>query len=250
MTTGGPDEAEDGAQGRPEPRERPSRRRLYLILLPIVVLTVLAYVGDIFWAGMVERHPLWLIMLNTRKRYLAAVVPHTDPLPFYLVGTFRQVMSDPLFYLLGRWYGDAGVRWLERKLGEGGSMVTWMEKGFAKASWPMVAIFPNALICMLAGASGMSVWLFFVLNVGGTLASMVVLRAFGDVFAAPIRSVTHFVDRYRWQLIGVSAVLVVISIVTNRKQGTSELESVSELADELESEAAGAQAAEAADEPE
>ena len=236
----------DGETTTGEERPRPSRKRLYLILAPIVVLTVLAYVGDIFWAGLVERHPLWLILLNTRKRYLAAVVPHTDPFSFYAVGTFRQVMSDPLFYLLGRWYGDAGVRWLERKLGESGSMVRWMEKGFAKASWPMVAIFPNALICMLAGASGMSPWLFLVLNIGGTLASMAVLRAFGNVFEAPIRSVTGFVDDYRWHLMALSAVLVGISIAMQRMQGTSELESVSELADELESEAAagGADASE------
>jgi membrane protein DedA with SNARE-associated domain len=250
--TGGMSEADEagGADGLGDAvasSQRPSRRMLYLILVPIVVLTALAYVGDIFWAGLVERHPLWLIMLNTRKRYLAAVVPHTDPLSFYLVGTFRQVMSDPLFYLLGRWYGDAGVRWLERKLGEGGSMVRWLERGYAKAAWPMVAVFPNALICMLAGASGMSVWLFFLLNVGGTLASMVVLRAFGDVFESPIRSVTHFVDRYRWQLIAVSAVLVVISIVTNRKQGTSELESVGKLEEELEQEVASSSTAEDGD---
>lgn len=240
-----PDQPEQPAQPDEWRARRPSRKRLYLILLPIVVLTALAYVGDIFWAGLVERHPLWLILLNTRKRYLAAVVPHTDPVSFFLVGTFRQVMSDPLYYLLGRWYGDAGVRWLERKLGESGSMVRWMEKGYAKASWPMVAIFPNALICMLAGASNMSVGLFLALNIGGTIASMAVLRAFGNVFEAPIRSVTGFVDDYRLPLIAVSAVLVVISIVLQRAQRKSELESVSGMAEELEAEAgAGPVAAE------
>jgi membrane protein DedA with SNARE-associated domain len=237
VTNGGNGETPTEGEEEAPPRPRPSRKRLYLILAPIVVLTAFAYVGDIFAAGLVERHPLWLILLNTRKRYLALVVPHTDPFSFYAVGTFRQVMSDPLFYLLGRWYGDAGVRWLERKLGESGSMVRWMEKGYAKAAWPMVAIFPNAMICMLAGASGMSPTLFLVLNVGGTLASMVVLRTFGDIFETPLKSFTHFLDRYRWQLIAVSAVLVVISIVMQRLQGTSELESPAELADELEAEA-------------
>lgn len=231
-----PEPQEEEGEAAPS-RPRPSRKRLYLILAPIVALTALAYVGDILAAGLVERHPLWLIMLNTRKRYLALVVPHTDPFSFYAVGTFRQVMSDPLFYLLGRWYGDAGVRWLERKLGESGSMVRWMEKGYAKAAWPMVAIFPNAMICMLAGASGMSPMLFLVLNVGGTLASMVVLRTFGNIFEEPLKDFTGFIDQYRWWLIGVSAVLVVLSIVMQRKEGTSELESPADLADELEREA-------------
>lgn len=217
-----------------EAPSRPSRRRLYLMLVPIVVLTGLAYVGDILAAGLVERHPLWLIALNTRKRYLALVVPHTDPIPFYIVGTLRQVFSDPLFYLLGRWYGDGGVRWLERKMGESGSVVRFMERGFAKASWPMVALFPNALICMLAGASAMPVWLFLVLNVGGTIVAMIVLRAFGNVFGAPLEAITGFLDQYRWQLIALSATLFGLNAVLNRRQGKGRLESVRSMERELE----------------
>ncbi|HEX7168874.1 MAG TPA: hypothetical protein VF230_17990 [Acidimicrobiales bacterium] len=218
---------------------KPNRRRLTLILIPIVTLTVLAYIGDIFNAGLVERHPLWLISLNTRKRYLALVVPHTSVLSFFVVGTVRQLLSDPLFYLLGRWYGDTGVRWLEKKMGEGGSMVRFMERGFAKASWPMVALFPNSLICMLAGASGMPVWLFFLLNLGGTLATMAVLRAFGNVFETPLVAVTGFLDRYRWWIIAFSAVIVVLNVVMQKMQGRSELESVKALERELDEAAAG-----------
>ncbi|HEX2849912.1 MAG TPA: hypothetical protein VHN98_05145 [Acidimicrobiales bacterium] len=228
------DEAPTHGHGAQPVRRPPSRRVLALVLVPIVVMTALAYVGDIAAAGLVERHPLWLIALNTRKRYLALVVPHTDALSFYVVGTLRQLLSDPFFYLIGIWYGDAGVRWLERKLGDGGLLVTWMERGFMKAAWPMVALFPNSLICMLAGASGMPAWLFLLLNVGGTVVSMVVLRAFGDVFSSPLAAVTHFLDHYRWPIIAVSAVLVGINVVLNRRKGTSELESISSLERELE----------------
>lgn len=221
-----------------DPPPRPSRKKLYLLLTPIVVLTALAYVADFTWAALDDEHPLWLIALNTRKRYLAIVVPHTDPIPFYLVGTIRQVMSDPLFFLLGRWYGESGVRWLERKMGEGGSVVRFMERGFAKASWPMVAIFPNALICMLAGASAMPVWLFLLLNVGGTFAAMVVLRVFGTAFGSPITAFSSFVNDYRVPILVLSGVLVALNIALNRKKGTSDLESVAKLERELEEEAA------------
>lgn len=215
---------------------RPGRRKLYLLLAPILVLTVLAYLGDIFFAGLVEEHPLWLITLNTRKRYLALVVPHTDAWSFFLVGTLRQLVADPLFYLLGRWYGDAGVRWLEHKMGENGTMVRWLEQGFAKASWPMVAVFPNPLICMLAGASSMPLWLFILLNVGGTVVAMAVLRAFGDVFGGPVEAVTGFLSDYRWPIIAVSGLLVLVNIALNRKRGTSDIESVREMEEELEEE--------------
>jgi len=229
-------DAEPSVAAEPAPAP-PSRRRLYLLLGPIIALTALAYVGDFTWAALVEDHPLWLIALNTRKRYLALVVPHTDALPYYLVGTLRQVISDPLYFLLGRWYGDAGVRWLERKMGEGGSTVQFLERGFAKASWPMVAVFPNALICMLAGASAMPVWLFLMLNVGGTFVSMVVLRVFGDVFGSPLESVTEFASEYRLPIIALSGALVALNLALNKKKGTSDLESLSEIEKELEAEA-------------
>jgi membrane protein DedA with SNARE-associated domain len=217
---------------------RGGRRRLTLTLVPIVVLTVLAYIGDAFWASLDDEHPLWLISLNTRKRYLALVVPHTSVWSFFLVGTLRQVVSDPLYYALGRWYGDAGVRWLERKLGDGGSLIRFMERGFAKASWPMVALFPNALICMLAGASGMPAWLFILLNVGGTIASMVALRFLGVAFESPLRAVSEFVNDYRWWIIAFSVAMVALNVIAQRRRGGGELESVAEMERKLEDEAA------------
>lgn len=212
------------------------KRRLWWILTPIVGLTALAYVGDIFWADLVNRNPYLLIALNTRKRYLTLVVPNTELIPYFLVGLTRQVVSDPLYFLIGRWYGDAGVRWLERRLGDGGGIVGAVEKGFAAAAYPMVAIFPNALICMLAGASRMRTSVFLVLNVGGTFASMVLLRVFGETFAGPIESILSFLGRYRWPIVAASAAIVLASVARNQRRGRGELESVSELERELEDE--------------
>jgi membrane protein DedA with SNARE-associated domain len=218
-------------------RERPDRRRLSLLLTPIIILTALAYVGDFVWAGLVEKHPLWLISLNTRKRWILAVVPHTDLVPFFLVAVTRQLLSDPLYYAIGRWYGDAGARWLERKLGEGGTFITWLESGFAKAAWPMVVLFPNPIICMLAGASGMPPLLFGALNIGGTIAAIAIFRTFGDVFGGPIKSVTGFLNDYRLPIIALSFVLFGVTALLNRKKGTSEIESVTALERELDEEA-------------
>lgn len=213
------------------------RRRLWWLLTPIVGLTALAYVGDILYADLANRNPYLLIALNTRKRYLALVVPNTEVIPYFLVGLTRQVVTDPLFYLIGLWYGDAGVRWLERRMGESGGMIRAMERGFGAAAYPMVAIFPNALICMLAGASRMRTWVFLVLNIGGTFVSMLLLRVFGETFSGPIERLLSFFARYRWQIVAISAAVVVFSVVRNRRQGRGELESPSELERELEEEA-------------
>lgn len=223
-----PDETHEAAA--PDRR----RRTLGLLLAPIIGLTALAYVGDILYADLANRNPYLLIALNTRKRYLALVVPNTDVIPYFIVGVTRQVLSDPLFYLLGRWYGDGGVRWIERKLGEGGGMIRAVERGFAKASYPMVALVPNLLVCMLAGAQKMRPSVFLSLNIGGTIAMMAVIRVFGDIFSAPLEAVLGFFGRYRWQLVAVSALLVGYQIIRDRRRGTSDLESISKLESELE----------------
>ena len=223
----------------PEPSgsTRPNRLRLRILLGLIVVLTATNTFGDIVGAGLVEEHPLWLIALNSRKRWILAVVPHTDVVPFFVVAVARQLLSDPLYYAIGRWYGDAGARWLERKMGEGGSFIRLLESGFAKASWPMVVLFPNPIICMLAGASRMPPALFATLNLGGTIAAIAIFRSFGDVFGGPIRAVTGFLDEYRIPIIAASAALFAVNFALSRKKGTSELESISKMEEELEAEA-------------
>lgn len=222
-----------------DPKDAKSNRlRLRILLGLIVVLTVTNLVGDILAAGLVETHPLWLIALNSRKRWIALVATNTDLVPFFIVAVGRQLLSDPLYYAIGRWYGDAGTRWLERKLGEGGSFIKWLESGFARAAWPMVAVFPNPIISMLAGASGMPPVLFAALNLGGTVITVAIIRKFGDVFSGPLEAVTGFLNDYRLPIIAISFVLFGLNAALSRKKGTSELESVKELERELDDEAA------------
>lgn len=217
-----------------EARPTYSRRSLYLLLAPIVVLTALAYVGDALAPTLVNSHPVWLILLNTRKRYLALTVTRIDPVTFLVIGVGRQLLSDPLYFVIGRRYGDAGVRWLERKLGDGAAGFTMFEGWFKKAAYPMVAIAPNPIVCVLAGASKMKASVFLALNLGGTIVTIVVLRIFGDVFSSPLEAVLGFLRRYQWPLTILSVVLVISQIVMTRRSGTAELESVSSMERELD----------------
>lgn len=220
--------------GADDPKPAHSRRSLYLLLTPIVVLTAVAYVGDALAPTLVNSHPVWLILMNTRKRYLALTSTKIDPVTFFVVGVGRQMIVDPLYFILGRRYGDAGVRWLERKLGDGAAGVTMFEGWFKKAAYPMVAIAPNAIISVLAGASKMKASVFLALNLGGTVVTIVILRLFGDVFSGPLDAVLGFLRRFQWPLTALSVVLVIVQIVASRKSGTSELASVSEIERELE----------------
>ena len=109
-----------------------------------------------------------------------------DALSYYGVASLRLLVSDPLFFLLGMWYGDAAIRWVERKWASQGEMLRWFERAFGKAAYPLVFLAPNNPICLFAGASGMAIPVFLVLNVSGTFARLYAIRVLGATFESPI----------------------------------------------------------------
>ena len=103
-------------------------------------------------------------------------------------GFLRLVVADPLFYFLGLFYGDAAIRWIERKAGDGATLIIWFEKAFHKARYPIVLIAPNNPVCLLAGATGMRKQdlIFKILKRGeGADVARVVLRAGRPVKRTP-----------------------------------------------------------------
>ena len=109
----------------------------------------------------------------------------------------RLVVSDPLFFLLGYWYGDAAVEWMERRTRTWGQMLRQIEKWFGKAAYPIVFIAPNNYICLFAGAAGMSIRAFVVLNVTGSMFRLWLVRVFGQAFEAPIDVVVDWIGDNR-----------------------------------------------------
>jgi membrane protein DedA with SNARE-associated domain len=211
----------------------PDQRRLALLVVPIVVIAVASSVGDALSPTLVVDAPLLLVALVPRNRFLVLAAPQLDFWPFFLVGMVRLALTDPLFYLFGRWYGDRAIDWTERRAGAPGSVRT-LERWFRRAAYPIVAIAPNNFVCVLAGASGMSVVGFLVANLGGTAARMVLIWWVGDVFSEPLLDVVDFVSRYRWWLTGVTVVIVVASVWRARRRHASEIQTVDEVADELD----------------
>src|SRR5204862_1253994 len=108
-----------------------------------------------------------------------------------------------------------------------------LEKWFGKAAYPLVFIAPNNFICLVAGAAGMSIPIFLVLNVTGTIARLWLIRVVGATFDAPIDSLLDFFTRYRVPLFVLSVVLVVFSVWNEHRLGKGELETIRELDGEL-----------------
>jgi len=217
-------------------RRRPPRWVLPVLLGAVAVLVIASNVGNIFYATLVKSHPALLLSLNSTNRVLVGVTNELDAVTYYGIGFVRLLVADPLFYLLGLFYGDAAIRWIEKKMGDGAASIVWFEKAFNKARYPIVLIAPNNPVCLLAGASGMPVPVFLALNAVGTIGRLYLARLFGKAFIAPISAVTGFLDRNRWPILAASLALFALQSALKKKQGKSpgELGSLSELKQEIE----------------
>src|SRR5205823_9672696 len=107
---------------------------------------------------------------------------------------------------------------------------------FRRFSALMVFLFPGALVCVLAGASRMRVRTFFVLNLAGTVAVVLLLRAFAHTVQGPIEAVQRFNDRNVKWLTAVLVVSVVAWVLLQWKQKAPAYESISEIERQLEGE--------------
>jgi len=222
-------------------RPRPPRWVLPVLLTGIGILLVASNVGNLFYATLVVRHPALLLTLNSTNRVLVGVTNRLDAASYYGIGFVRLLVADPLFYLLGLFFGDAAIRWIERKMGDGAASIIWFEKAFNKARYPIVLIAPNNPVCLLAGATNMPVPVFLALNATGTIGRLYLARLFGKAFTAPISAVTGFLDRYRWPILAASLALFALQSLVKRRQGqpAGELGSLAELKKEIEASDAG-----------
>jgi membrane protein DedA with SNARE-associated domain len=217
-------------------RPRPPRWVLPILLAGVGILLIASNVGNILLPSLVERRPALLLTLNATNRVLIGVTNQLDALTYYGIGFARLLVADPLFYLLGLFYGDAAIRWIERKMGEGATTIIWFEKAFKKARYPIVVLAPNNPVCLLAGATGMPVPVFLALNTVGTVSRLFLIRVFGKAFNRPIDAVTGFLDEYRWWLVGVSVALFVLQSALKKQQGQApgELGALTELKQEID----------------
>jgi len=190
---------------------------------------VLGWVGDAVWASLVDRHPLTLILLNAKPRYLVLTVNDLDWWSYYPVALVRLLCTKPLVWLIGAWYGDRAVRWSERRSARGGGLVRWIEEHFGRFGWVVVAITSNNAVCLLAGSTGFSLAWFMVLAVVGTLVRLWLIEQAGAAFAEPIDSIIGFVADHRVPVLVVSIAVVAGGLWWQRRTGTSGLDELNDL---------------------
>jgi hypothetical protein len=74
---------------------------------------------------------------------------------------------------------------------------------------------------------------FAVANVTGTVARLALIRVVGNVFGSPIRSTTGWLDQWKWYILAGSALVVGLSLLSDRRRGRSELGGLRHLGDDL-----------------
>jgi membrane protein DedA with SNARE-associated domain len=197
---------------------RAGRRRVLLVTVPLAVVAASAVIGNALAPTLVVTHPLLLLALNTTTRHLVLTSTSVDFVPYLVVGLGRRLLEDPFLFLLGRWYGDEAIAWVDGKLG-GGRALRWVQRHFRRVGWLLVAVAPGGVVCVLAGASRMPTALFLVLNVVGTVVTILVLRRFGDVFAGPVDASLAFVADNVVVLTVASVILTTAFVAHRRRRG-------------------------------
>ena len=228
-----PEQADDTA-AETTVRRPPSRRIVATVGTLLVIMVIMNWAGDALTTTWAEDHPAWLLALNARNRILVLTTNNLDPWSYYGIGMARLLSSDPLFFLLGHWYGDAAIVWMEKRTKTWGQMLRQMESWFGKAAYPLVFIAPNNPICLFAGAAGMPLEAFVALNVSGTFARLWIFRRFGEQFENPIGDLLSWFGQYRVPLLIASVALLVLTIALEAKRGETEVTALSHLDDELE----------------
>lgn len=232
------------------PPAHPGRRPLTALLAPIVVMVICGYIADALWPTLVERNPLLLIGLSAKNRYLVLVVNQVQSVWYYLIGTARLLLPDPFFFLLGWFYGPTALRWMEHRTPTIGAFMKRLEGWFARFSWPLVVLFPNNYVCLIAGAARMSPLLFISLDLVGTLGRLLMIQVIGDIFAGPVNSFLGFVSTWRIPILVVTIGLVAFSAFGEYRRGGRELDALHELEDAADEVALGHELPSTEDEPE
>ncbi len=217
---------------RLERGQPPSRWVVRLVIGYVVVTQVAAIVGDLNTALWFDRHPALLIALNPRNRILTLTTIHLDAATYYTVGFLRLVASDPVYYLLGYWYGDRAIAWIERRSRTYGPIIREGQNYFRKIAYPLIFIMPNNIICAMSAATGVRILPFIALNLSGTVARLVLIRQLGETFESPLQGVGGFIAEYRIQIFIISAIAVAWTVYNEFFSGQGEARSLLQMTSE------------------
>jgi membrane protein DedA with SNARE-associated domain len=193
------------------------RRRLFLLLAPVVVLFIANVIGIAFAPVLLGRAPLVLIALSPLVRHLVLASSSIDAVPFVTVGIVRSFAMCACLYLIGREYGPEAVSWVKSRSRAAARVMRFTERAFARAGVLVVVASPGPLVSLLAGAERMPVATFIAASLVGTATLVLLIHSFGIAFAAKLALVRRFIDANIVGLTILSIALVLARIAARRR---------------------------------
>jgi membrane protein DedA with SNARE-associated domain len=233
-SAGAAPDADESAADRPVPSGPPNRTALMAVVIPLIIMVITSNIAAYFGAGMITERPALVIALGSQIRWLVLAVNHLDPAVFFTIGMLRNLAPDPLFYLLGYWYGDSAVRWMERRIPSMGEVLRQAETHFPRWGRPIVVIWPNNPVCLLAGVARMPVAEFAIFNVVGTAGRLILIKIFGRAFETPINWFLHLLQEYRIPLLVIGGLAFAFTMWNENRKGTSEVRALVDLEEEFD----------------
>jgi membrane protein DedA with SNARE-associated domain len=211
-----------------------NRTRLTLFLVPISAVFVGAQVARAIWPTLLTEAPWTLLVLSSNTTRMLLVEPLVPVGVFFAVAIARPLVLAPLYYFFGKSYGNAALRWGERKLGANSHLVPASERFFKRFSYLLVAWSPHLFVCVMAGATVMRFRVFYALAAFGTVVKVTIVYFLGDALREPLQDFADFVGRYQWYITPITFAIVAIQLWRRKKRDELPIESVDEFEHELE----------------
>ena len=190
------------------------------VLLAIVIgLYILGLAAGGAAPELLKNHPLTLLALAPRYRWFILTASRIDLVPYLAVGIPRLLASDPVYFMLGWYFGDRAIGFFEDSLGK--PTIDKTRDLFLKASTVMALFFAGPIICVLAGAARLNPKRFFTLDVIGTIAVVASLRLFSKQIEGPINSFLSFNAKYsKWLLVlTVTTTVIIVLRIGSKRAG-------------------------------
>jgi uncharacterized membrane protein YdjX (TVP38/TMEM64 family) len=166
------------------------------------MLFVIGTIGSNIGPALVDENPILVISLSSRNRNLFGSVPYIDPLAYSLIGFFRVLAAGVALYLVGRWYGQRALGWVEGNMGELPAIYRWTERAVDRFGWLALVAMPGSnVVCLLVGHRKMRPIPFLALISVGIVIKLAVLWVGGRIFEDQIRSFLDAIERYQWWVV-------------------------------------------------
>jgi membrane protein DedA with SNARE-associated domain len=213
---------------------RPAKWKVTLVIGGIVAIQIGNYIATATIGALLAHHPMYLLLLQPTTKNLLLVATQIPLVTFFVVAVIRRQVPHPLWFFIGRWYGKSGIAWVKRYSPDTAAILDLIEDKFPRYGWLICMIYPNPVICAMAGASEMRFIPFLIYTFTGIIGYVWASRLFGDFLSPVTHWITDFARHYTIPITILTVVIVLFGIWQGVRNGSPKFESIEQIENELE----------------